>query len=44
MSCFIGKKSFKEAVLQMLKKEEKILNLTVNMFSGEIYYYWPLIS
>jgi len=37
---------FKSAVLQMLKK--KILKLTVNtgqvMFSGEIYYYWPLNS
>jgi len=38
---------FKAAVLQMLKKNEKNkLKLTVNtgqvMFSGEIYYYWPL--
>jgi len=33
----------KAAVLQMLKKKEKILKLTVNtgqvIFSGEIYYY-----
>ena len=41
---------FKAAVLQMLKqiKVKTILKLTVNtgqvMFSGEIYYYWPLNS
>jgi len=40
----------KAAVLQMLKKSKmkKILKWTVNtdqvMFSGEIYYYWPLNS
>jgi len=34
---------FKAADLQMLKNGKK-LNIGQVMFSGEIYYYWPLNS